>query len=476
LAFTVNGTFVGIYSNYKTKKEFPKKFFSKEVVAVANDALEKEAEYWIKNRPLPLTAAEGVDYHKKDSIKLVKKTPAYQDSLDRKNNKFHLLKLLLIGYRYTKTSKEYAIAFPTLPKAISFNAVEGTALDLDFNFRKQLSDKKRYYIKPGLRLGWASRTALPKFTARYFYDNYTNASIGFSIGHYHSDLDNRNVHPAVINSFYSLLARSPKLKLYSRKLIRIWHEQEIVNGLQLKSSLHYEERDPLSNSSQFSWFGNKSELYPSNNPELFPIQESERSFIVSTEAEITFDQKYERLPNEKFRYTSDYPVVTIAVKAGIPTLKAASDFIAAEISVVDNLDFKRIGRLDYRLVAGDYFRSEQLSYPDVKQFNGNQTIISNDPMQFFQAHDLYSKATSGRYFEWHTAHHFGGLISNQIPGFRNLQWRFVAGFNGYLAEGLDHHMEYSIGLENILKLFQVDFTQSLTSDHWGIRITVPFGL
>ena len=61
------------------------------------------------------------------------------------------------------------------------------------------------------------------------------------------------------------------------------------------------------------------------------------------------------------------------------------------------------------------------------------------------------------YFEGHLEHHFNGLFTNKIPRFNKLNWYLVAGTNSYFINNSNNYAELFIGLENIFKLFRVDF-------------------
>jgi hypothetical protein len=77
----------------------------------------------------------------------------------------------------------------------------------------------------------------------------------------------------------------------------------------------------------------------------------------------------------------------------------------------------------------------------------------------------------------HLEHHFNGLLTNKIPGFNQLNWNLVAGTNTFYVNELSNHVELFIGLENILKIFRVDFITAF--ENGGRRrtsaISIGFG-
>jgi hypothetical protein len=72
-------------------------------------------------------------------------------------------------------------------------------------------------------------------------------------------------------------------------------------------------------------------------------------------------------------------------------------------------------------------------------------------------------------------HHFNGFITNKIPVVNKLKWHLVTGVN-LLYMSIDRrYTELMIGLENILKLFRVDYVWGLEKNvqqRSGIRIGI----
>jgi uncharacterized protein (DUF2164 family) len=76
--------------------------------------------------------------------------------------------------------------------------------------------------------------------------------------------------------------------------------------------------------------------------------------------------------------------------------------------------------------------------------------------------------------ELHLEHHFNGMITNKIPGLKQLKWNLVAGTNSYYIRKKEHYVEYFVGLENIFKLFRLDFVSGYLNGHY-YNSSVVFG-
>ena len=73
----------------------------------------------------------------------------------------------------------------------------------------------------------------------------------------------------------------------------------------------------------------------------------------------------------------------------------------------------------------------------------------------------------------HAEHHFNGLLTNKIPVLKKLKWNLVAGTNTFYVNRANDYVEVFAGLENIFKIFRVDFvtaTQAGPGRQFGVRV------
>jgi hypothetical protein len=83
--------------------------------------------------------------------------------------------------------------------------------------------------------------------------------------------------------------------------------------------------------------------------------------------------------------------------------------------------------------------------------------------------------TASWYGEGHIEHHFNGMLTNKIPGIRNLQWNLVIGGNGLFINSASNYAEVFAGIENIFKLFRVDVISSWVNGYFGqVGVRVGF--
>ena len=162
------------------------------------------------------------------------------------------------------------------------------------------------------------------------------------------------------------------------------------------------------------------------------------------------------------------------------------------------------GHIDAKLIAGAIW--DRAPYPRLYIPSGNANLVLSEsafntmqPMEFIM----------DRYVALFATYHLKGWILNRIPLINQLRLREVVGFNilygaltqkndifsnadrtglyfmpsGTHAFGDVPYMEYSIGIENILKFLRVDYVRRLTyldgvgpDERWFIRLDLKFQL
>ncbi|NJQ97158.1 MAG: hypothetical protein HC784_04640 [Hydrococcus sp. CSU_1_8] len=96
-----------------------KRIMRKKIANKNNDA------QWDTLRPIALTEEENRDYMKKDSIRQVRQTKPYVDSVAAKSNRFKPLSLLT-GYTYSDPWNNWSLGFQSPLNSLTFNPVQGS--------------------------------------------------------------------------------------------------------------------------------------------------------------------------------------------------------------------------------------------------------------------------------------------------------------------------------------------------------------
>lgn len=481
LGFKGNGTFIGVNSNFKINPEFDRNFFNGEVLKINKDANKKDLNYWMNQRPVPLTKEETVDYVKKDSLEIIRESEPYQDSLDRRSNKIKIMKILITGYTYKKSRERIELSFSPLINNLEYNTVEGLRIGLSAEFKKSYENKKGWSISPQVAYGFANETVQASGKFKINYDPHRLASVTIEGGQDAVQYNNQKPIPPIVNSAYTLLAERNYMKLYEKKFISLQHKTEITNGLNITTDMEYSDRLPMVNNSDYTLIDLESKKFLSNNPNFpsdslnLPPFERNQSFSVQLQFRIRFRQEYISRPNNKFILGSKYPTLILGYKRAFENLFGSDmdyDFVFA--GVEDQVRLGMIGTISYNLGYGNFVGVRDIKFVSYQHFRGNLTLVSNFRLNSYNLLAYYLYSTEKEFFEGHIEHDFSGFILNKIPFIRELNLNEVVGFHYLYVRDKPMHYEYSIGLQKF-GIARVDFVSAIASNTkplYGFRIGV----
>ncbi len=502
--FKGSGYYIGVYSNYKVEPNYPvyeesdlyqEKFgeeekkdlfqredFTPEVLFVEEGSNERDSTYWKNVRPMPLTAIEVKDYKVKDSIRLVKESVPYKDSVDSETNKLTIGNVFLSGYNHSNSVKEQYWSLPPIISIFQFNTVEGFVPEFRPTIWKQVDERTKYWIRPAIRYGFSNKKFNAKVEGSYrkLDNKFTRFYAGG--GRYVSQFDENEALTPFINSFITLISGENYMKIFQKSFGYIRFQQEIKNGILLNTKLEYAQRDTLTNTTDFTWASDDGEDFTSNQPSNSELGQTGFSRNQSLTLEATFrfrfKQTYATRPDRKFIYSSKYPEVFLTYKKGIEALGSDVDFDFIQVRVSDDVSLGLIGTSSYHLIAGTFLNDESLTFVDFKHFNANQTNLTvlSKPYRF-ELLPFYEFSTTNSFFEGHYEHHFNEFIFNKIPLVRKLNLQAVASLNFLTTETIGNYVEIGAGIEHIFKFMRVDYYWAFRDGDFfarGFRLGVGF--
>lgn len=467
--FKVDGKFSYVYSNYNFTPDFTKNTFSNEVLTFAKEATKKDSLYWNDIRPVPLTREEGKDYILKDSIKVVRKSKKYLDSVDVKRNKFNLLSPIT-GYTYRNSYKKWSVSFNSPLGSLAYNTVKGWNASTGVRYFKRLNDKGKW-INTGVTLnyGVSEKKIRPVFFLTKKWNSLDRPRFSISSGITTPQFNNRNPISRLNNTVYSLVRKENYLKIYEKTFGRIEYSQEVANGFYMSSSLEYANRKPLFNTTDYVTLG-RNIAFLSNNP-LDPtdftapfVQHNIASLNIG--AKIVFDQKYLSYPDRKFAIdNSKYPSISINYRKnfGAGSSEFNSDLFTANVRQFVSLG--NFGNFRYNVRSGIFFQQKDIPFMDYLHANGNQVKLApSNKMTSFGLLNYYQFSTNDKYAEAHLEHNFKGFLLGKIPLINKLNFHLVTGAKGLFTGERKPYAEYSIGLDNIgvgkWRFLRVDYVKS----------------
>ncbi len=198
---------------------------------------------------------------------------------------------------------------------------------------------------------------------------------------------------------------------------------------------------------------------------------------------------------ERNSYANYDPTFSFHVTKGIKGfLGGEYNYLKMNASLSDRINLNPIGYSTYYLQAGKIWGD--VPFPFLKIHEGNETYAYD-----IYAFNLmnYQEFISDTYVSLFWEHHFVGFFLNKMPLFRKLKWREIVGVrslwgnyntnrqNSFVLsgdmKGLGNmpYTEFSVGLENILKIIRVDgvwrFNYNEQSKHqFGILFSMQLTL
>ena len=482
-----SGKFNYIYSNYEFPDSFQKKTFGSEIVAFEANSNKKDDAFWNEIRPIPLTIEESTDYTKKDSLQTIRKSQKYTDSVDAKNNKFKVWDILM-GYENKNTFRKHSFEYKGLLNlsSLSFNTVQGFNLDSGFSFTKWNEEKgKNTSISTTFNYGFSDERLRVIGQFSHKFNNINYATIGVSGGTKAVQFNSTEPISNFVNSISSLFFKDNYMKLYNLEFAQIKYSQDVANGINVNAKIGYEQRKPLFNTTDYSFF-KKDDFYSSNNPLAqndFTTPAFEPHHLVKTAltARINFGNKYISRPDGRFNFKNDkYPTVFLTFEKAFAASEKKYEFERIGASVQYDLSLGNKGVLGMNFKAGKFFNAENISFIDYRHFNGNQTHIgtSDRYLNVFNLMPYYANSTNDSYLEMHSEYNDKGFVMNKIPLLNLLKSTLNIGFHSLAIPDRKPYSEVTIGLDNLgfgkFKLFRLDYVHSYQS---GIQQNgVVFGL
>jgi hypothetical protein len=481
------GNFLNVYNKYDITPRFRKKYFNNVIVKFDTALNKKTNAYWDSLRPVQLEPEELRNYKIKDSIYKSNKDSVLskrnRDSLLRLQGRIKPMQILYSGFNRSNHNPLNPVdySFQPLLSNVEYNTVEGLSLSLEGSVRKTfVKSGQQITISPHIRYGF-SNTQLNAWAAvglnkRSFSFSDDGGSLSrqswlLSGGKRISQFNKDNPISETLNGIYTLLFRDNYMKIYENYFTQLDYARRMDNGLRIKASALYEDRIPINNTTNFSFFGSKQKEFTPNYPfEQLDTQFSRHKAVITlVDIEFRPGLRYIEFPNRKMAIGSKYPTLELTYQHGWKDILGSNvDFDKWNFSVWDDLNLKLKGELKYRFSLGGFLNAKSVYIQDYQHFNGNQLIFASQYMNSFQLAPYYANSTTAAlYSTGHIEEHFNGLLTNKIPLFRRINWDLVAGSNAFYVNRQNNYVEIFGGFENIFKVLRIDLVGSYLNGHYG---------
>jgi hypothetical protein len=471
LGFDFTGNFVNVYSDYDLTPGFNKKYFDRVLMKYDTAFNKKDSSYWNNVRPVALEQDEKRNFVFKDSVaKAFRDSFLTKRSLDslRKNQKPVTLKnILWSGVRHNFYSRKMTVSYGVKPliTKLDYNTVEGLAIDAEQTFRILPRKRKiNYTLDWNTRYGFSNThlNSYADFTirSRGLNSSLRNRYVKFSGGKRLSQFNQQGPLEPLSNAITTLFWKENYMKFYENWFGRVEYNTKTESGIRLNMHATFEDRLPVENTTDYSFFARQKIFLPNHPYELAAIPfNKHQAFVAGMKLTWQPGQRYIQFPNYKVAIGSDAPTFELEYNKGIEKIFSSDvNFDKWKFSVFDNLNFKLGGEFKYKISIGGFLNNKKVEIPDFQHFNGNQVYSIRKYLDAFQLAPYYRYSNTEKFYTVvHAEHHFNGLLTNKIPLFNKLKWNLVAGSNAFYADQSKYYVEAFLGIENILKIFRVDF-------------------
>lgn len=464
------GLLAKFYSSSKDIKiNQPKdeKFYD-QLVEVEDDAMVQTSDYWEQKRHDSITDSEKNMYAMIDSIKNVPLVKSY----------IEIVNIAINGYK--RIGK---IDFGPYLALYSYNNVEGNRIRL--GFRTNIDFSRKWVIKAYGAYGTKDTKFKYSGSVSYIFSKkrWTEAGV-----EYRKDIEMVAINPERLGSNPLFLTYAQWGTLqgpFYKEFAQVYFNTELKKDFGLKVKFRnwdFNAADPF----DFDYY---PKLYSSGDTSV--TSNYFRTTELITELRLTKDEILLQNDNERLSFgtKNNWPIIAIRHVYGMKGV-LQSDFEYHKLYLFFNHSFRvgALGRSYYDFTAGKIFTP--LPYPLLEVHIGNRS-----PFYSTAAYNLmnYFEFVSDQFVSLNYRHYFEGLFFNRIPLIKKLKWRFLVSANvlyGYLDQKnidlipytmrMSNHsinkfedlpyVEVGYGIENIFKIFRVDFFHRLTyNNHPNVR-------
>lgn len=456
----LEGKFAVVFSDYNFETDLDQQD-KRVLLRIQDGANAKEVVYWDSIRPVPLTSEEITDYRLKDSLKIIRDSKIYKDSVDHLRNKFKTIHLLT-GYSFHNTFKKrtYSIASPL--EIVHFNPIQGWSFGTRLRFSQQQhlkNDYNEYSFESKLEYGFAEKVFRPGLSYTKRFNEYRKAEFTVKAG---SELEAFDHYPGslVVQEIANLWLKKNYNKYYENRMIALSYKRYLSYDFLWFGEWNYNARYNLVNHSNYS-IAKKNRLYsPNDSSQDFndPLQIRNRDYMSFTNR-IRWrpGTKIWLAPNATDYLESEWPVVRLRYTWGAyPISQEHLHVLGASIYNEQNLH--NYGQLSYLAKATKIFHKNPLDPSEWIFQKGNPYIFYNKPNDpdVFLSLNPYAHSTDKHAMSWFLEWDLQGKLLDRIPLLNKLGLKELMRASSVINDRNKPYAEYSLGFGNIgYKVFRV---------------------
>ncbi len=431
------------YDSILINPDFPKNHFGLELSRTEQEAYERDSSYWNFIRVTPLQTIEKKFIKQSDSIKRVKTSDRYLDSIEALTNKMTFRSLVLEGQEYRDRRKGIDMSFQPLWLFYQPWWPGGGRFLFSNRIKKTFENKKEIQLLPNLSYGLLNNDLRGSVAATTLYDPYKRKRVFIQAG--------RDF--GLINPFAAYIDLFRRDNFYQHNHLTVYHRQELINGLFLRVTGEISDRQSIAN---YSFSSTGDSLFENNTPTVFASH-----LAVFGRIRLTYTpfQKYISEPKQKIILGSKWPTFSVEYKKALPNVFGSTiDYDYLEYRIEHAFPWGTAGNSEIRATSGSFIGRNNVSLIDYRYQRRGDDFLFTPPMYAFQTLDSTFN-TLDRYYELHYRHHFNGALINKVPLMKYLQLYESVGANVLIAPERRNlfFFEAYAGVDKLIKIWRERF-------------------
>jgi hypothetical protein len=464
---------------------------------VGKDSVPRDSAYWERVRPIPLTAeeikslgtisADTGTLATRDSSSLTINLGPGQDNKKEKSAVLKAARDILAGRRW-QLSEESSLNYDGLIhlRNFSFNTVDGFILGTGLNYSARTGENGRFTLSPAARYAFSRERLLWSVSANILYNPLSRSSFFIRAGSSSDEFSRSGVNP-LVNTVSSLFFTENWMKLYNSFCLIAGHRGELANGLTLSLQAEYEQRDPLENTTTYTFFSSEKEYTPNipDNPFVSGDVEGYSPLISFSHTNLSFSAQLTWTPRQPYRIRngnkiyedSDYPTFNLIWKHGYnynDTISGHFDMIRAEINRSDR--FGPFNEFSWRIIGGGFVNRENVQLQDMHFFNAQESpVLINNYEDAFYLKPYYSISSPSFFAEAHLRYYSSILVLKRLPWLSNTLTREKISLSGLWTPDYGFYYEAGYALSEIFFMAELGVYTGFRDLSWdgiGLRLTL----
>ncbi|MCF2518018.1 DUF5686 and carboxypeptidase regulatory-like domain-containing protein [Dyadobacter sp. CY351] len=448
-------------------------------IIIDSMANKRDTTYWQALRPIPLTKSEVTSYVLQDSIKVVK------DAIREKRNPdslaFRPLHLITGNTYALGNRRTFYFKSPIL--SISYNTVEGNAINFLTEWEKKWGKSYRFSISPLVRYSFGRKRVYGNLTTNIGNDKW---NLMLSGGEMASQINNNNPIPPLPNSIAARFFDRNFMKLYQKQYGRAeFSLRNIADVFSLNAGLEFEHRKELFNQESarpiFFW---SQYYYTPNRPENRELQNTgfaiHNATILDLTATVRPWRRYLIRNGEKRYLRSKGPSFSLNYKTGLG-FAGDVDYSMLQGNIRQNLSLGPRSNLEYYVNGGGFLSTKQMYFPDYRHFMGNEFFFQYAyPPDQFRMLQYYRYSTSSWFFQAHATWTSQRFALTRIEALRITGISETLQLHYLRVPTIRNYTEAVYGIDDILRIIRLEAVAQFHGSHfkgmgWRVGTSIKFG-